>query len=323
MELPVEFSGRAANSELCDRSSGSVAKLCRGRLCSPATRGACMESILLEFFRQFGSGLGAAALYAALVFGFFVWVDKDISPDVKQTISRWIDRRYLDRNAVAKSIVAIFDRIYGSQLISLSALLRSSLISLILTSAFVVLNYKALEGESTDSFVPELVTFSVYSNVVSDYLSLFFVKRMLVSIPSRPLLTLLLGAFVGSLVIYLFFVTRLVVPAFHYGLLEPEQQSSLVYAMLSFSVGCLIAKGCVAMAYVSLVPPALFVHLWLVLMAIALVTMRLATYFMRSIELAERLLKKEESQPLRAIAYVAACYVFFFTAATSVLMHAL
>lgn len=274
-----------------------------------------------EVFRSLG--LESAFIYAGLTFAFFAWVDSDISPQVKETISRWINRMSHERTAVTASIVQIFDRIYGKKLLSLNTLVRSSLISIVVSVIFIV-EQRIVSNPSLRPDQTHLFAFSIYANVLSDYLSLFFIKKLLVSLPARPILTLLLGTTVAALVIFMFLVFRLSMPVIFAGHLRLDWEENWMLAAIAAILFPFMASIKLVLMHpevigMSLVPPAIFVHLWLALMGIAVFIIRIGTYFFRTVSVAEKVLKKEESRPLRAIGYVAALFVFLVVTSTSIL----
>jgi hypothetical protein len=143
-----------------------------------------------EWFTQALELLGVTKplLFAAGTYLCFHWVNDNVSKKAKIAVSQWIQRRQPDKVAVANAIVEIFDRVYGRPLLSLRGFVRSSFVTIV--TLFVL--FSALHGLlDVIQFFSEIVTTAnkafltlfimVCTNIISDYLSLFVVRALLVA----------------------------------------------------------------------------------------------------------------------------------------------
>jgi hypothetical protein len=158
------------------------------------------------------------------------------------------------------------------------------------------------------------VAFFLLKNIVSDYCSLFFVRRWLLLGANRPLLALITGPLVGALVVVVVFllidVTRYTV--FDVGWFEwvyfLEGIGEYIDSLQTGSMNSKLRMG------------AFIIHLWLPLFAVGVViaqglnSVRFATTW------SLWFLKNGSRQPFRAIGLVAALVVFFGAAAMQVLL---
>lgn len=87
---------------------------------------------VLRFIR-----LNTPFLYAAAVFWLCKHLDKKASPKAKRAISRWLEPRAHNREALSNAILEVFDRIYTYPLLRLRAFLRSAIITIVITAIAV------------------------------------------------------------------------------------------------------------------------------------------------------------------------------------------
>jgi hypothetical protein len=278
-------------------------------------------------------GLGAPVIYAGAIFAFFAWLDKEASAEAKSAISRWLRPMRNDRKAVGTAILEMFDRIYTSPLFTWRAFGRSALISSSLTIIAALLQpswtdvifepLTAWQGGGP-LFVEAMIAIFVWSlltNVLSDYFSLFFIRRWLAQKAGNPLLSLAIAAGIGFLIVYLFAVMRVVAADLSRRIILPgeggweglKQYPQLwLYEILPrlTSVGHLKAL---------LVLAAFAVHLWLVLFALSVILIKLANYGVRAISFMKWFLDKGNEHPIKALAYVSAAVVFVVAIAISIL----
>src|SRR5262249_45080420 len=148
-------------------------------------------------------GLSTPFIYAAATYSVFHFLDDKASGQAKRAISGWLKPLQYDKTAVAAAMVEVFDRLYTTPLLGWRAFLRSTSFTLIVTVIFLVevFPFKILalmpEGSRTTYFTFGAV---IVSNVVSDYLSLFVIRRWLIIAGYKPLLALSTGPLIGGIV---------------------------------------------------------------------------------------------------------------------------
>src|ERR1043166_6168146 len=86
-------------------------------------------------------GLGTPFVYAAGVYAAFHWLDKNASDAAKNAIFSWFKPLEYDRVGMAAAIVNVFDRLYGSPLLSWRALSRSALFTIVFTIIYLYETY--------------------------------------------------------------------------------------------------------------------------------------------------------------------------------------
>jgi hypothetical protein len=69
-----------------------------------------MEEILKKLADHFG--FAAPFGYAALAYGFFIWLDKEASDEAKAALARTMSLKDYKSEQVASALVEVFDRIY-------------------------------------------------------------------------------------------------------------------------------------------------------------------------------------------------------------------
>ena len=149
-------------------------------------------------------GFGLSFAYAAAIYGLFHFLDRTASNPAKRAISQWIKAEKYRRWDVHTAIVGAFDRIYTYPLLRPRAFFRSAVISTTILAlvvfehflqhryAFSVFSFKQIMG----IFLPIWLVV-----VLSDYISLFFVRRGLEIIHVPPLFSLFASVILGSIAI--------------------------------------------------------------------------------------------------------------------------
>jgi hypothetical protein len=251
-------------------------------------------------------GLGTPFIYAAGTYGFFHYLDTQASAKAKKAIAGWLKPLEYDRAAVAAAMVEIFDRLYTRPLLGWRAAMRSAAFTIILTSIFV---YELCGGDLRLIMRVladwDIVTVQLLTNLVSDYLSLFFVRGFLVIGGNRPIVALVGGSLLGMCVVVLFGYARQVAVMIILVPLFLKIQDLLWYAAISFVYA--------DEKLFSL--PALAVHLWLPLFGFGLLCVHGLNYALRAVGGMQWFLKRGNDHPLDAVGYVLAAIVFVATAA--------
>jgi hypothetical protein len=255
-------------------------------------------------------GLTAPFVYASAVYGLFAFLERNASPAARRTLSDWIKGNPYTQQHVANIAVYVFDRIFTYPLLRWRPLVRTAILSIILTAIVVYTNWPPLYRliwRAPTELGPH-VAFFVFKNIISDYCSLFVVRRWLLMGANRPLLALITGPLVGALVVLLVFlvidVTRYTV--FDIGWFEwiyfVEGIDEYINTFHRHTANSVLRM------------PAFIIHLWLPLFAVGVMfakglnSLRFATTW------TQWFLKNGTKRPFRAIGVVAAIVVFLAAA---------
>jgi len=240
-------------------------------------------------------GLATPFIYGAGTYGFFHYLDNQASGQAKKAIAGWFKPLEYDRAAVAAAVVEIFDRLYTHPLLGWRAILRSALFTIVITAIFA---YEILSIQTVDHPPLQFVAGLLLTNIISDYISLFFVRKLLVVGGKWPIVALVGGPVAGMCVVTLFFVAREV------GLLAfwatpdvlPDVADTFIVWSLVFFV------------------PTLAVHLWLPLFGFGILCVTGLHYLLRAIGGTQWFLERGDDHPLDAVGYVLGTMVFVGTA---------
>ncbi len=255
-------------------------------------------------------GFTTPFVYAAATYGFFHWFDKKASGQAKGAIAAWFKPLPYDKTAVSQALVEIFDRVYTHRLFSLVAFSRSAAISSGMI-AIVYFERGALNYYGTfDGTIFKYSLFMMYSlsftNIISDYASLFVVRRWLVRAAERPFMALWAGPLAGVCVVACAYLLQLLLFSLM-GIVIGSHPSKVVVGILSTYA---IPRG----APQNTVIAALAVHLWLPLFAVSVLVVQGINSFLWAARKMQWFLKQGQHHPLDAIGYVAAAIVFIVTA---------
>jgi hypothetical protein len=129
-------------------------------------------------------GVATPALYASTTFAVFQWLETNASTEAKAAISEWLRSKPTGQLAVGTAILELFDRVYTPRLASWRALLRSASITIIISA---ILYYELYPPKpvimplilSGDAVAIIILLGTIFSNIISDYLSLFVVRHFL------------------------------------------------------------------------------------------------------------------------------------------------
>jgi len=239
-------------------------------------------------------GLSTPFMYAYAVYWIAMHFDKrGISAKSKKAISSWLQPKEYDKAAVGDAILEIFDTIYSRPLLRWRAFQRSAIIT---TAVTMILVYETWDASYTTKDYVEvefIILSGFFTNILSDYASLFVVRALLVIAKSKPVIALLTGAICGMLIVFLFIGLNGV----GYGLMFLYANVNLLTIIRPLGLN---------------VAP-LAVHLWLPLFALSVGLLRMLNYFRLAVGKTQAFLKKGNEHPLEAIGYVAAAIVFCIT----------
>ncbi len=150
-------------------------------------------------------GFWPPVVYGFAVFSLFWMLDRNAAPQAKKTITKWFTGPKYDKAGVSAVIVYVFDLLYTQPLWGWRAILRSILISLILT---VLVAFHLFPMTFRAIWVaPEIgyqALFQACQNIASDYFSLFFIRRWLILAGERPIFALTTAPAIGLLIVVIF-----------------------------------------------------------------------------------------------------------------------
>jgi hypothetical protein len=148
-------------------------------------------------------------------------------------------------------------------------------------------------------FQSEVLATVVLINMITDYLSLFLIRPLLLRSGTRPVICLALGGFMGAAIV-------LVANALRWFILNLYWCSQIGLfcrgAIPSFDLA--LAKDLLFAL------PAIVVFIWLPLFALGIAAARLLSPLSWMVEKTQWLLKEGEKHPLKAIGYISAVLVF-------------
>ena len=218
----------------------------------------------------------------------------------------------------------MFDRVYTCPLLAPRAFLRSLAFSIIVTSIYIyesdglrILRMWLTEWTVGDDPVVERIVwpelwifvFVFGTNALTDYLSLFAIRRWLAFGGAKPVLRLLSGAALGVA-----FVTA--AAAGRLALLELRRRTILWFnpipkGLSPLDPGNFLTWGLYD-AFDSLrgVIPGALVFAWLALLATSILFVRAIEPISRTLAAAEWALKDGHEHPLKVVGYVASIIVF-------------
>jgi hypothetical protein len=264
-----------------------------------------MPSWLTELLKA--RGVATPFIYAAAIYGFFVWLDKKASGQAKKAISSWLVPSEYDRAAVQAAILEMFDRVYTRPLFTWRAFGRSAAITITATTLLIsdtiigtLMIYLHLTVDVNFTLMQLLIlVFVIMANVTSDYISLFVVKYVLSSGRISPFRALIIGPALGLTFVLFFIFIRLFVSHiavslifFATGLGRELSWWLPIRTYLSYSI---------TEPYIFASAAALLVHMWLPLFALCVGLLKGLNYFLLAAKKAQWFLKRGNDHPLEAI----------------------
>ena len=153
-------------------------------------------------------GLGVPFYLAAATYGVFIWLDTNASDEATQVISSWLHGHSHDKPDLGNLIISAFDRIYTSPLLTFRAFRRSAAISTVIW--LLVFFIPSLLGRHDYQSDYPNFPFYLCIAVLSDYISLPFVRGYLGIAQLRPIFTGVVASIIGIGVVkmnFLIFVT--------------------------------------------------------------------------------------------------------------------
>ncbi len=261
---------------------------------------------------QLLEGLGFAQPfgYAAATFGMFLWLSNRASEPATESLRKYI-RSVPQTTAVANFNLEVFDRIYTKPLFHVRALLRSTIItSVISVLIWLTLRPAPINDLAAIQYYGENLLF----NVLADYVSLFFIRRWLSVARSRPMFSLIAATITGVLIVYLSYLVRegfLIL--YNVIILGNSIMSTIDFAGRWHIFNPLYSLWTPEQASwekVAYLWPAFVVHLWLPLFGLAAAITKAISLMIRAAEGTQWFAKDGSDNPFQAVGYIAAAIVF-------------
>jgi hypothetical protein len=234
-----------------------------------------------------------------------------------RALSRWLKGQRYRRIDIRRAIIAAFDRLYTTPLLHVRAFLRSAVLSSCVYLAYNIVLFRI----RTD--LVHIIGFiaGLLWAILSDYASLFLIRRYLLIAKSHPFVSLILAGTVGTIFVM---TTYLLITAFTaigvIWTIFPQIDVQLTYAISQFLLLHVFPTAWFHFKQFFLsVAVGLIVHLWLPLFAVGALGVQLLYPIFRAVEWAQWFLKQGNRHPLRAIGAVAAAVVFVVTTIWKVL----
>jgi len=260
-------------------------------------------------------GFGTPFVYAAATYALFHWLDANASDEGKAAISHLLEMKDHDSKQVSAAFVEVFDRVYSNPLLSKRAVLRSSVITLVMGGVFMyesawfrdLLQFFLKGWISGPVFWPilSITLVSLIVNILSDYASLFLIRAWLTRAVGRPVATLVIAALIGTFIIAITFALRFALA----GVLQMNLGS------LSRNVLATAEDLSPHMLWEAYLPALLFfpgivVFAWLPLFAAGILLLRMIKPLLVAVRKAQWFFKDGKDHPLEAIGLVASVIVF-------------
>jgi uncharacterized membrane protein YecN with MAPEG domain len=167
--------------------------------------------------------------------------------------------------------------------------------------------YNQIQHNFTDSSFLQYASPQLISNLFTDYLSLFVIRRCLILAGKRPLTSLIVSFVLGSiLVLFMSSVMRWFENTiiYHLGPLEALQMN------VAYWGGAAIPNYIVGAFDFPLMAPAIAVNLWMLFFAIGIVFIKALSPIRWLSAKVQWFLDHGEQHPLEAIGFVGAFFVF-------------
>lgn len=301
-----------------------IAKLAAARICSPRLKvGAELPEVakLVEIL-----GFATPVLYAAATYAFFHWLDDKASESAKNAITGWLKSRPHGAPAIRAAMLEAFDRIYSFPLLSWRSFFRSTIISTVSTAAYLLIFDLEwlIEAPGLGKYV--WAGSAAVFNCVSDYISLFLVRRLLSRSWIKPSASVILAPLVGiCAVLFLYYLRFVSMIVFATPWIANRTFSELLagfeysISWLLWRLGELAAEQVVLHPHTVVIIPALIVHMWLPILGVGVLAVKALRGFTWAVGGTQWFLKDGNTHPYEAVGYVAAVVVFAVAAVMTIL----
>ena len=226
----------------------------------------------------------------------------------KAALARTMSFKDYKNEQIASTLVEVFDRIYTYPLLRWRAFFRSLLFTAAVSAIFLyeLYRYGLYRWRDWGTLLMALLF-----NVLTDYLSLFVIRPLLIRSGTKPVIGLALGAVsAAAIVLAVDSLRRIVLLSW----------SIVIIHKMSVTFAELVSITAVPWGFFDLIFawPAMAVFVWLPLFALGIVISRLLTPLSWIVGRAQWFLKEGKEHPLKAIGYVAGVAVFLGTVAARV-----
>jgi hypothetical protein len=248
-------------------------------------------------------GFAVPLMYAAATYGVFRWLDKEASGAAKVALTRKLQSKPPPKEVIGNFTIEVFDRVYTAPLFSWRALLRSVSIT---AGVIVAVWYENgtlgmmqdLRIRSDGSLIFYLSIFwPVVFNILSDFVSLFFIRSWLLRAREHPVLGLFGAAAVGIIIVYGATILRNWV-----AFLTSQQDQNLADYLHENIFNPFFSYDVTS--------PAFIVHLWLPLFALSIGLAQASGWLFKAVGWMQWFLKQGQYHPFQAVGYVASVIVF-------------
>jgi hypothetical protein len=254
-------------------------------------------------------GLGVPFTLAAGTYAVFSWLDNNASDEPTKVISSWLRGHSHDKPHLGNLIINAFDRIYTSPLLSFRAFRRSATISAVIWAILIVAPFSVALAKGWNDqfsnhlrFIAGIPCIFLFTTVMSDYISLLFVRRFLNLAITHPILASMISSIVGVVVViasYLIIGGLFFTISHWIGVSIQNLNPLEAYEVFGSSTTSMYVFTA-----------AFIIHLWLPLFALSLLIVQLVYWLFRAVEGAQWFLKQGDAHPLKAIGVVATIIVF-------------
>jgi hypothetical protein len=269
-----------------------------------------------EFFDLLG--LGVPFYLAAATYAVFAWLDSNASDDATKVISSWLHGRSHNESDLGNLLLKAFDRVYTRPVYAFRAFRRSAVISTViwLLIFYIPFAVEAIppQAQLASSLIlkPGPAHFKsislLISTVLSDYMSLSSVRRVLVWRRSHPIRASLSATIKGAAVTFATFTLFIMMTLLLAYSTDPQLFTNLVHGTPHPAPFEVIKSMLVLL--ILIIRPALVIYLWLPLFALSSLLLRMVFWIFRAVEKAQWFLKQGDEHPLKAIGIVATIIVF-------------
>jgi len=272
----------------------------------------------MQFLNQIFASFGLFVPFSAAgaVYAVFVWLDKNASGAATRALSGWIKNQAYRSVDVRAAIRSLFYRIYSYPLLRLRAFSRSATISFCVWLVGFALGflYNLILLGYEEFAVAAYVTVNtplLLQLIISDYLSIFVIARVLRSSSRRTTLILIAAFFSGLLIIILsslisLFSIQILAPRFvHYEVGTEELRKYVASHPYKWELITIVAVSI----------PGMIVHSWLIMVAFGSMVFRLLFYMFEAARWMQWFLKRGSLHPLRAIGIISSAAVFITVSA--------
>jgi hypothetical protein len=280
--------------------------------------------LLYQFFKDVAVDFCTITAAARAIYNLFCFLDKKATPAAKIALSSWLKLRPYQAADLTAAAVSIFDRIYTTSLITISALFRSAAYStIVLTFWCILLSSNGFQSmllshiKAGNFYKEDIIKSIVYwvTTILSDYASLFIVKWALKNAGRRFLGTLAKALFLGVGNIMLIYFIAYV----SYGMYLQIGMSPSDLSLKSMKSVLGFVRWGYAEFYLVMMS-SLFVHIWLLVFLGGSIGVRAFSKVLYLVPLIQENANEGASHPIEAIGLVGAG-IFFLSLSTIILFH--